>query len=136
MSESGVLGRGGGGVCVGGGTIFAPELTTCNGTIFDFFIVTNNFAHAVAGVQRIEGVGTSPHFPVRLLLRGDARRFTVRTPVRPKKGSANINARVATQAAELPPNLRERQTHTHSVGQHYPERRRENKNERRYTRMG
>ena len=68
-----------------GGTIVVPELPICNGKTFDFYIVTNNFAHAVAGVQRIEGVGMSPHFPVRLLLRGDARRFTVRTLVRPKR---------------------------------------------------
>ena len=47
------------------GTIFAPELETCNGFFFDYFVVTNNFAHAVAGAQRIEGVGMSPHFPSR-----------------------------------------------------------------------
>ena len=67
------------------GTIFAPELPTCNEKVYDFFVVTNNFAHAVAGVQRIECVGISPHFPARLLIRGDARRFLVRTFVRPKR---------------------------------------------------
>ena len=30
------------------GTIFAPELETCNGKVFDYFVVTNNFAHEVA----------------------------------------------------------------------------------------
>ena len=42
-------------------------------------------AHAVAGVQRIEGVGTQTHFPSRFLLRGDARRFMVRNLVRSKR---------------------------------------------------
>jgi hypothetical protein len=69
------------------GTIFASELPTCNGKVFDFFVVTNNFVHAVAGVQRINGVGTEPHFPARLLLRGDARRFAVRNLRRPKRVS-------------------------------------------------
>ena len=67
------------------GTIVAPELPTCNGKVFDYFVVTNNFLHAVAGAQRIEGVGTHPHYPVRLLLRGDARRFAIRTLSRPKR---------------------------------------------------
>ncbi len=54
LAKSGLLGM------VNGGTIFAPSLPTCNGKNFDFFVVTNNFAHAVAGVERIEGVGTQP----------------------------------------------------------------------------
>ena len=78
LAKSGVLG-------MVRGTVFAPELPTCNEKVYDFFVVTNNFAHAVAGVQRIEGVGISPHFPARLLIRGDARRFMVRTLVRPKR---------------------------------------------------
>ena len=45
------------------GTFFASEHPTCNGKVFNFFVVTNNFVHAVAGVQRINGVGTEPHFP-------------------------------------------------------------------------
>ena len=57
------------------GTIVAPELPTCNGKVHDFFVVTNNFIHAVAGVQRIDGVGTEPHFPARLLLSGANTRF-------------------------------------------------------------
>ena len=67
------------------GTVFAPSLPTCNGKKYNYFVVTNNFSHAVAGVQRIEGVGTQPHFPSRLLLRGDARRFMVRNLVRSKR---------------------------------------------------
>ena len=67
------------------GTIFSPELETCNGKVYDYFVVTNNFVHAVAGVQRVDGVGMSPHFPARLLLRGDARRHQVRALIRPKR---------------------------------------------------
>ena len=45
------------------GTIVAPELPTCNGKIYDFFVVSNNFMHAVAGAQRINCAGAEPHFP-------------------------------------------------------------------------
>ena len=72
------------------GTIFAPELEVCNGKIFDLFVVTNNFAHAAAGVQRIDGVGISSNFPARLLIRGDARRFQVNTLVRPKRNPPTL----------------------------------------------
>ena len=54
-------------------TFFSPELETCNGEVYDLLVVTYNFMHAVAGVQRIDGVGVSPYFPARFLLRGDAR---------------------------------------------------------------
>ena len=67
------------------GTIFSPELETCNGNVYDCFVVTNNCVHAVAGVQRVDGVGMSPHYPARLLLRGDARRHQIRALIRPKR---------------------------------------------------
>ena len=73
-------------------TIVAPELPTCNGKVYDYFVVTNNFIHAVAGAQRIEGVRIEPHFRARLLLRGDARRFAIRSLSRPKKVPANPDA--------------------------------------------
>ena len=46
--------------------------------MYDFFVVCRGLAAAVAGVQRIEDGGTSPHFFSRLLIRGDGRRFPIR----------------------------------------------------------
>ena len=63
----------------------APALETCNSSTYDFFVVSKELLHAVAGVQRLEDGGTKPHFPVRLLLRGDGRQYAVRKLVRPKK---------------------------------------------------
>ena len=66
------------------GVIVAPELPTCNSSVYDFFVISKSLVHAVAGGQRIEDAGLHPHWPVRLLLRGDARRYLVRRLVRPQ----------------------------------------------------
>ena len=60
------------------GVIFAPSLPTCHASTYDFYVVSRGLAPSVAGVQRIEDGGTSPHFFSRLLVRGDARRFPIR----------------------------------------------------------
>ena len=67
------------------GIIFATELTTCNDSTYDFFVVHRSIAKAVVGVQRLEDAGMNPHSPSRLILRGDARRHAVRKLVRPPK---------------------------------------------------
>ena len=82
------------------GVLFQPTLPTCHDNTFDFFVVHRSLAHAVVGVQRIDGVGVNPHKPVRLLLRGDARRFATRQMVRPKK----IPAVLAHGPVATPPN--------------------------------
>ena len=68
-----------------GGVIFATELPTCNENTYDFFVVHRSLAHAVAGVQRLEDGGMNPHWPTRLIIRGDARRFAIRKLIRPPK---------------------------------------------------
>ena len=66
------------------GVVVAPALPTCNGNTYDFFVVSRGLVPAIVGVQRIDDAGLLPHWPVRLVLRGDARRFAIRQLVRPK----------------------------------------------------
>ena len=73
-----------------GGTLFAPANDTCNDNVYDYFVVSKAFAFAVVGTQRVDGVTMSPHRPVRLLLRGDARRFAVRKILRPAMVRAKL----------------------------------------------
>ena len=66
-----------------GGFIVAPQLPTCNGKVYDFWVVCNGMRPAIAGIQRIDDAGLAPHYPTRLLVRGGARRFDVRQMSRP-----------------------------------------------------
>ena len=45
-------------------------------------------AHAAAGIQRLDDTGCNPHWHTRLIMRGDARRFAIRSLVRPPKVEA------------------------------------------------
>jgi len=72
------------------GVVVAPANPTCNDNTYDYFVVCRSLSHAVVGAQRVDGIGFTPHRPVRLLLRGDARRFAVRTIVRPKRVPARL----------------------------------------------
>ena len=74
------------------GAIIAPQLPTCHGHIYDYFVISKTLAHAVAGIQRIEDAGLFPHWASRLLIRGDARRHLVRQLVRPELVPAIILA--------------------------------------------
>ena len=67
------------------GTIHATSQPTCHQSTYDFFVVSATISHSVLTVQRITDAGLSPHSPVRLLLRGDARRPMVRRLVRPPR---------------------------------------------------
>ena len=73
-----------------GGQIFAPDNPTCHSSVYDYFVVANSFAHAVCGVFRISDAGLHPHWPSRLLLRGNTRRLLVRTQVKPFKISGTL----------------------------------------------
>ena len=67
------------------GVIVAPDSPTCNGSIYDYFVISEGLLPAVAGIARIDDAGLSPHWPTRLYLRSDARRHLVRQLVRPRK---------------------------------------------------
>jgi len=54
--------------------IVAVPTPTCHASTYDYFVVPLFWRHAVFGVQRIDDAGFKPHWPSRLLVRGDARR--------------------------------------------------------------
>ena len=66
-----------------GGVIVAQDAPTCGSNVYDYFVVAQGLLPAVAGILRLEDAGLNPHWPCRLLLRGDARRHKVRQLVRP-----------------------------------------------------
>ena len=68
-----------------GGRIFAPSSPTCHTNVYDYFVVSNCFSQAVVGIARIADAGIFPHWPSRLVLRGNARRTLVRKQVKPPK---------------------------------------------------
>ena len=66
-----------------GGVIMAPKVATCGENTYDYFIVHHSLAHAVVAIQRLDDAGLFPHFPVRMLIKGNARRFMVRKLIKP-----------------------------------------------------
>ena len=71
-----------------GGEVLAPREATCHENVYDFFVVAKALVPHVASVTKLDYDGFSPHYPVRLLIRGDARSMCVRRLVRPTKVSA------------------------------------------------
>ena len=67
-----------------GGTIHAPKAATCNGKVYDFFVVKRSFQHAVNSVHVVADELFHPHSPARLLLRGSPRCVMVRSLRRPR----------------------------------------------------
>ena len=67
------------------GRIISTNLDTCNTSVYDYFVVAKEIRHAVMGIQRIKDAGLQPHFPVRLLIKGNARRIAVRKLVKAPK---------------------------------------------------
>ena len=57
--------------------IVAPSLCTCGAKVLDFFLVSSSLSHVVVGAQRIDDVGSRPHFGVRLVLASGGRQRTV-----------------------------------------------------------
>ena len=60
------------------GRVHAPSLPTCNQQTYDFFVVSHDLSHAVAGVRRLSDGGCNPHWAARLYLHGAARAKAVR----------------------------------------------------------
>ena len=67
------------------GTVVAPRFPTCFASTYDFFVVSEGLAVAVAGIARIEDAGLHPHKPVRLFLHCNCRRFLTRQLTRPAR---------------------------------------------------
>ena len=72
------------------GIIVAPSEPTCNGNVFDFFVVHKGLEPSIAGVPRLEDAGLSPHWHARLLIRGDTRRNVCRQMIRPRYVPATL----------------------------------------------
>ena len=68
-----------------GGVVHAPSQPTCHAHVYDYFVVHKAISPAIAGVQRLEDAGLFPHFPARLLIKGNALRYQVRKLLKPPK---------------------------------------------------
>ena len=67
------------------GVIVCTGLPTCHASDYDYFVVSRGIydAEAVVAIQRVDDGGMKPHFPSRLILRGDGRRKMKRQLVKP-----------------------------------------------------
>ena len=59
-----------------GGAVFAPSEPTCNGKVYDYFVVSRNFAHAVHSVRTVPDGLFEPNRAVLLFLRAAPRCIT------------------------------------------------------------
>ena len=60
------------------GIVHAPQAATCNGKVYDCFVVDATISHNVQGTYVIGDAGLTPHSPARLVFRGGKRRVMVR----------------------------------------------------------
>ena len=82
------------------GVIKAPTDATCNGATYDYFVVHKALESSVVSTIRIEHGGCKPHWPCRLLLRGNARHKAARRLLRPDKVPADLPAGPLPQGRE------------------------------------
>ena len=83
------------------GVIIHTQAPTCNGKVFDYFIVDKGLydANMVAGIVRMTNGGFAPQLPIRLLLLGDGRRKLVRSMKRPTRIPGKLPAGPLPQCA-------------------------------------
>ena len=74
------------------GSIKQPAGPTCNGKVYDYFVVSKSIEASVVAVTSLENGGFSPHSAVRLFLSGAARHKAVRRLVKPKMIKAELPA--------------------------------------------
>ena len=58
--------------------IHAPDADTCNGKVYDFFVVAAGLSDSVQGAFAIGDAGLHPHSPSRMVIRGTRRKVMVR----------------------------------------------------------
>jgi hypothetical protein len=73
-----------------GGQIQAPELPTCNSSVYDYFVIDKRLGNSVLGVAAVEGTGSKPHSAVRLWMQGKPRRHSVRVLARTAKAGPSL----------------------------------------------
>ena len=95
------------------GCICAPTGPTCNGKVYDFFVVSNCLRQAVHSVVTVADGGFTPHSPVRLYLKAAARHdrvngvagpkgFRAHLPFGPENRQEEVVARAELIAAKSP----------------------------------
>ena len=82
------------------GTIHAPLAATCNGKVYDYFVVQRRFSFAVHSVHTIGDAECRPHSPARLLLRAAPRCILVRGLRRPRGFRARLPFGPAQEPSE------------------------------------
>ncbi len=65
------------------GVVVAPQAATCGSRYLDYFVVSESFAHAVAGVAVVSDAAFKPHSLVRLFLKPRPRSLFVRRVISP-----------------------------------------------------
>jgi len=85
-----------------GGVIFAPAAVPCNSATFDYFVVSQGLAQAVAEVARLDDAGLNPHFPARLFIKSACRRTLVRKLIRPVRVPGALPAGPLPQPCSAP----------------------------------
>ncbi len=65
------------------GVVVAPQAATCGTRCLDYFVVSANFAHVVAGIAVVGDAPFKPHSPVRIYLRPRPRAIMVRRVLMP-----------------------------------------------------
>ncbi len=81
------------------GTVIAPPTPTCNGSVYDYFVVSAKFKQAVVGAAVIEDAQFNPHSAVRLYIAAAPRAMHQRTLVAPRKLGADMPQGCLTEAA-------------------------------------
>ncbi len=81
------------------GTVIAPPTPTCNGSVYDYFVVSTKFKQAVVGAAVIEDAQFNPHSAVRLFIAAAPRAIHQRTLVAPRKLAADMPQGCLTEAA-------------------------------------
>ena len=56
----------------------APSSETCNGKVYDFFVVCKSMSDFVQGAFAIGDAGLNPHSPARIVIRGIPRNIMAR----------------------------------------------------------
>ncbi len=81
------------------GAVIAPATPTCNGKVYDYFVVSNRFKQAVIGAAAISDAQHNPHTAVRLFVSAAPRALVSRSLVAPRKIGANLPAGCLTADA-------------------------------------
>ncbi len=72
------------------GVVCAPKAATCNGKVYDFFVIKRQFEHAAHSAQVVCDAALHPHSPARLYLKAAPRSIKIRRLKAPRKIAAEL----------------------------------------------